>query len=377
MLSYDLHADVVFLSQDAPEFDSRLELPWASDDAFSRTKGSLCDTTARWELGEVGAGLEPTWVDYTGGDTQFSVAITRVAVYTGGHQRWENNPYGSNAPGPGAVPRSGIAALDTVNGLPLSWNPGRKPRGLGALALFPTPAGLWVGSDTDYIAGEYHARLAFMPAAGGKALPTTRAGTLPGDLYSLGFDDFLRKRSFDGTTAGSPSIVDGPPGGTSWSHARGAYMLSGRVYTGWEDGNLYVRSFDGTGMGAPTALNLYGLTSADFPLADVTGMFFDTARNRLYYTAGSDPRMFFRYFTPESGVVGAVTFVASGAGDGLDWRSISGMTLASGRIFFAQTDGKLWSVQFADGSPVPGTETVVSSTGDWRSRGLFLFAPRP
>jgi hypothetical protein len=76
-------------------------------------------------------------------------------------------------------------------------------------------------------------------------------------------------------------------------------------------------------------------------------------------------------------VVGAATFVASGAGDGLDWRSISGMTLVSGRIFFAQTDGKLWSVQFADGSPVPGTETVVSSTGDWRSRGLFLFAPRP
>jgi hypothetical protein len=339
------------------------------------SQGNLCDTTTRWELGDAGTGITPTWVDYSGGDTQLSVAVTSVGVYVGGHQRWENNPYGNNMVGPGAVPRSGIAALDTLNGLPLSWNPGRKPRGEGASALLATAAGLWVGSDTNYIGGEYHARLAFMPAAGGKALPTALPGTLPGDLYSLDLDGFLRKRSFDGTTAGSSSVVDGPPDGTAWSHGRGAYMLSGSIYTGWDDGNLYVRSYDGSTIGAPTALNLYGLTSAYFPIANVTGMFFDGVNNRLYYTVAGDAHMFFRYFTPESGVVGAETFVASGVGDGLDWSTVNGMTLASGRIYFSRTDGKLRSIQFAAGRPVPGTETVVSSTGDWRSRGLFVFSP--
>jgi hypothetical protein len=62
------------------------------------------------------------------------------------------------------VPRSGIAALDPANGLALSWNPGRNPRGEGVFALVPTATGLWVGSDTDYIAGQYRAKLAFMPS---------------------------------------------------------------------------------------------------------------------------------------------------------------------------------------------------------------------
>ena len=333
-------------------------------------RNELCDTVTRWDLDGTGTGLWPTWVDYTGGDTLLSAAVTGAAVYVGGHQRWQNNPFGSDAPGPGAVPRSGIAALDTLNGLPLSWNPGRKPRGVGALALVPTSAGLWVGSDTSYIAGEYRARLAFMPAAGGTPLPKAVPGSLPGDLHSLGFDDFLRKRSFNGTTAGPPSVVDGPPA-NAWSHGRGAFMLSGRLYTGWDDGNFYVRSYNGTTIGARTALDLYGLTSVYFPIANVTGMFFDDVRNRLYYTLAGYGGLLYRYFTPESGVLGAETFLANTG----DWGSITGMTLASDRIYFSRTDGNLRSVQFSSGAAVPGTETLVLGTGDWSSRGLFVLSP--
>lgn len=130
--------------------------------------GTLCDTTTRWET--VGAGNDPTWADYTGGDTTYGVAVTGTAIYVGGHMRWENNSFQGDQAGPGAVPREGIAALDPVNGLPLSWNPGRT-RGVGAQALYATPTGLWVGSDTKKFARQLRQRIAFLPLAGGRAVP--------------------------------------------------------------------------------------------------------------------------------------------------------------------------------------------------------------
>ena len=125
---------------------------------------SLCDTTSRWETNQTGN--DPTWIDYTGGDTSYGVAVTGDVVYIGGHMRWQNNPFQGDQAGPGAVPREGIAALDVVNGLPISWNPGRD-RGVGAQALFATPQGLWVGSDTTIFNSQRRGRIAFLPLAGG------------------------------------------------------------------------------------------------------------------------------------------------------------------------------------------------------------------
>ena len=146
--------------------------------------GTLCDTAARWNTSDTGTALQPAWVDVTGGDTLSAIAITGVAVYTGGHQRWMNNYYGSDSAGPGAVSRPGIAALDPSNGVPFSWNPG-KDRGAGVFALMATNTGLWMGSDTDHVAGELRARVAFFPLAGGKTPPPTDPYTLPGDLYNV------------------------------------------------------------------------------------------------------------------------------------------------------------------------------------------------
>jgi hypothetical protein len=121
----------------------------------------LCDSAARWEISGTGAG-GPTWRNYTGGDSLTSVAITGAAVYVAGHQRWADNPQGRAVKGPGAVDRVGIAALNPTTGRALSWNPGRE-RGLRAPRLVPTAQGLYVLSDSNRFANEFHPRLTFVP----------------------------------------------------------------------------------------------------------------------------------------------------------------------------------------------------------------------
>ncbi|HEX5740198.1 MAG TPA: hypothetical protein VFY17_01435 [Pilimelia sp.] len=125
-------------------------------------RGTLCDTAARFDFGRAAADKQPTWVNYTGGDTLLSVAVTGAAVYVGGHQRWLDNPAGNNTQGPGAVRREGIGAVHPQTGRALPWNPG-KERGVGTSELYATKSGLWIGSDTARVAGERRERVAFFP----------------------------------------------------------------------------------------------------------------------------------------------------------------------------------------------------------------------
>ena len=123
----------------------------------------LCDSAARFEA--TGSGRHnPTWVQRTGGDSLYAVAVTGAAVYLGGHQRYFDNPYGTDAkgPGPGAVSRPGIGAVSPATGRALSWNPTRD-RGVGVRVFVAVPQGLLVGSDTDQLAREYHGRIGLFP----------------------------------------------------------------------------------------------------------------------------------------------------------------------------------------------------------------------
>ncbi|MFI6481472.1 hypothetical protein ACIBH1_26315 [Nonomuraea sp. NPDC050663] len=124
--------------------------------------GKLCDTTARFETYDKGTDIDPTWVNHTGGDSLYSVAVTGKAVYVGGHQRWLDNPLGRDSAGHGAVEREGIGAIHPKTGKALGWNPGRE-RGIGVKAFLAHRDGLLVGSDTTRLGQEYHARIGMFP----------------------------------------------------------------------------------------------------------------------------------------------------------------------------------------------------------------------
>ncbi|WP_433249955.1 hypothetical protein ACQPYK_03320 [Streptosporangium sp. CA-135522] len=130
-------------------------------EAGSTVTGKMCDTAARFETYARGE-VSPTWVNHTGGDSLYSVAVTGAAVYVGGHQRWLDNPFGRDSAGPGAVERPGIGAIHPRTGKALKWNPTRA-RGIGVKAFLAHRGGLLVGSDTTRLGHEYHARVGMFP----------------------------------------------------------------------------------------------------------------------------------------------------------------------------------------------------------------------
>ena len=123
---------------------------------------AVCDAASRFETGDETSAATPTWINYTGGDTLHSVVATGATVYVQGHQRWMDNPFGADSAGPGSVSRPGIAALDTLTGKALSWNP-TKTRGIGGKDFLATSTGLWVASDGNRFANEFRAGIAFAP----------------------------------------------------------------------------------------------------------------------------------------------------------------------------------------------------------------------
>ena len=110
----------------------------------TQPRSGLCDSVAAFPFRH--GAVHHRWINYTGCDSLYGVAATRYAVYITGHERWANNSHGCNAPGPGAVPRRGIAAISPSTGLARAWNPTRA-LGHGGDDMTLTRAGLWVASD--------------------------------------------------------------------------------------------------------------------------------------------------------------------------------------------------------------------------------------
>lgn len=202
--------------------------------------GTLCDTAARFETLASGSNIQPSWVNYSGGDTLWSVETTQHAVYVGGHQRWMNNSHVGDNNGPGSVPRPGLAALDIQSGMPLSWNPGRNPRGEAAYALYATDAGLWLGQDTQWI-GNYQyrrPRIAYFPLAGGYTQPSDAVDQLPGDVYLLGKKAPPSGNVLFRVNAGGPTLgsLDAGPDWLADDGGSSPYRNSGSNAAGWNPG---------------------------------------------------------------------------------------------------------------------------------------------
>ncbi len=365
--------------------------------------GTLCDTAARWEVTDTGQNVQPRWIADTGGDTLHSVAISGAAVYVGGHQRWLNNPLAGDRAGAGAVPRPGIAALDPSNGVPLPWNPGRNPRGIGAEALLVTSTGLYVGMDTDYFGDRQYLRrkLGFFPLAGGAAAAAQTTRALPATVWLAGRQtptaaataDAVLTRFYDGGTTGADA--QGPTDDVAWSRARGAFMVGGTLFYGFPNAagsyQLVRRTFDGTTYGPATFIttpyldpawagvatgtgtvtydgalpNFYGTE-----LSTVTGMFY--ANGKLYYTKSGSAALFSRGFSIDSGIVeaSATTVAATGFADA------GGMFVSGGDLYVAnRTNGDLRRMPFSNGAP-SGAAAVISGPArdgkDWRTTAMFL-----
>lgn len=336
-----------------------------------------CDTSARFETDATGSDVRPSWIATTGGDTTYAVEVTDAVVYTGGHARWQNNPFGSDRPGQGAVERPGIAALDPENGLPYSWNPTRT-RGVGVFDMLATEDGLWVVSDTDRIGSyEYHARVAMLPYAGGKAIVSTPTPELPNHLYSIRSLGQIQRRTVDGTSLSSTTQVRGM--NLSWVGTKGAFMINGQLYVGWSGGSFTRQTYDGaSGLGTQyqvnTADQLTNLSDWDTDVRNMTAMFYD--QGRIYFTRSGSNQLHYRYFNPESDVVGALRLNTDTALPGLNAANVRGMFLGGDKLYVAYSDGRLyrydWERSGRSGNAV-GTRQTVATSG-WSSPGtLFLF----
>ena len=130
----------------------------------SSLKGrQLCDSVSRFETANLDP-VRPTWINYTGGDTLKSVAVTGAAVYVQGHSRWLDNPNCFDQFCSPAVNRMGGGAVNPTTGLAMSWAPTNgMPQQSGGFQILPTATGVWFVSDGKFFGGKYRRGIRFAP----------------------------------------------------------------------------------------------------------------------------------------------------------------------------------------------------------------------
>lgn len=181
-----------------------------------------------------------------------------------------------------------------------------------------------------------------------------------------GADDVVRTPLDADETVGTTTTT---AGSDRFGRTRGAFIVNGVLYTPWQDGTLKARPISANGtFGSPRTVNLYGSTFAtDIP--NVTGIVYDISTSRVYYTLAGRSELFWRWFLPQSEVVGSVRYQVDGGA--LDAANTRGMFLSGGDLYFARSgSGDLYRVPFDGG--VGGSATLVDSSRDWAAPGVTL-----
>ena len=199
--------------------------------------------------------------------------------------------------------------------------------------------------------------------------------------------------NFNGTNIVSQGTVS--TGTFDWSTVRNAVMIGRTLYYGQTDNMLYKRSFDGVNFGPATAVNPYidplwntvltgsGPSTQTYTgvlptfytsqLVNITGMFY--ANGRIYYTRSGQNSLYWRWFSPDSGIVGGVE--NSVTGGNITWSTTRGMFLDGSTLYVVNsTNGQLLKIGFVNGAPT-GTSSVANATTDWRGRAVFLASVLP
>ena len=198
--------------------------------------------------------------------------------------------------------------------------------------------------------------------------------------------------NFDGTNIASQGNVS--TGDLDWTTVRNAVMVGRTLFYGQTDGRLYRRPFDGVSFGAATLVNPYvdplwntvltgsGPATQTYTgvlptwytqLPTVTGMFY--ANGRIYYTRSGQNSLYWRWFSPDSGIIGGIENTV--AGGNITWSTTRGMFLDGANLYVVNsTNGQLLRIGFVNGAPT-GTSVVANTTTDWRGRAVFLASVLP
>ena len=195
----------------------------------------------------------------------------------------------------------------------------------------------------------------------------------------------LQRRWYDGATVGATESA--PNGGIDWSTVRGGVVIDGELFYGTADGNFQRRTFDGSTFGPNVVIDPYNdpkWSNVDTgsgqtyrgrkpgfysELNAVVGLAY--ADGKLYYTKSGSSTIFFRRFSPESGIVSGEQYQVPGS-----FPNVGGIFFAQGKLWFAdRSNGNLSNITWSGGAP-SGSPTVVSGPGidgnDWRARAVFL-----
>jgi len=339
---------------------------------FRRIAEPACDSVTRFELDDLSdTDMQPTWVNYSGGDTFYDVVSTDHAIYVGGHFRWLNNDTSldGNSAGAGSIERAGMAALDPKNGLTyLDWRSDRNPRGLGTFALIAEDEGLYIGDDTEFMNGNRHARLKFLPI-GTEVIVRPDTPTLPGRfLFNDFFGEDLTGQMFDGVSLGaSAALLDQ----TFGSEAVGATVVQDQLFYFLADGRIVRGTLTDGAFDSFVEVDRFGLTENEWAISRIGGIYFDYDQGRVYYTLRGDFQLYWRAFTPDGPYFGNDEYVAEQQAD-ISWSDVTGMDVVDGFLYFTRA-GSLYRAQVNGYEPVAGTTEIVDGATIGQSNSFLTF----